>query len=79
MNLYYTYLALDLARERQDEATQARRAASFSASRETGGPSPIRRGLAHGLAAISRGSASVARQLDECVADDLARSLAPTK
>jgi hypothetical protein len=78
MNNYYTFLALDLARQRQDEATRARRAASFSANRATG-PSPVRRGLAHGLAAISRGTALVARQLDECVADDLARSLAPTK
>lgn len=79
MNYYYTFLALDLARERQAEATRARRAASFTANRETDGSSSVRRGLAHGLAAISRGSALVARLLDECVADDLARSLAPTK
>ena len=39
----------------------------------------VRRALALGLAATSRVTASVVRQLDECVADDLGRSLAPTE
>jgi len=39
----------------------------------------IRRSVARGFAATSRLSASVVRRLDECVADDLGRSLAPTE
>ena len=39
----------------------------------------LRRSVARGLAATSRATASVVRRLDECVADDLGRSLAPTE
>ena len=39
----------------------------------------VRRSVARGLAATSRVTASVVRRLDECVADDLGRSLAPTE
>jgi hypothetical protein len=39
----------------------------------------VRRSVARGLAVTSRATASVVRQLDECVADDLGRSLAPTE
>ena len=35
--------------------------------------------LARGLALTSRATASVVRRLDDCVADDLGRSLAPTE
>lgn len=42
-------------------------------------PSRARRSAALVLAALSRGSAAAARRLDDCVADDLGRSLAPTK
>ena len=57
------------------EAAADRRA--DEARRTTGQrPSLARRSLAHGLAAVSRGSAAVTRRLDDCVADDLVRSLA---
>ena len=39
----------------------------------------VRRSIALGLAATSRATASVVRRLDDCVADDLGRSLAPTE
>ena len=39
----------------------------------------IRRRVAQALAVASRTTATVVRQLDECVADDLGRSLAPTE
>jgi hypothetical protein len=39
----------------------------------------VRRSVARGLASTSRMTASVVRRLDECVADDLGRSLAPTE
>jgi hypothetical protein len=42
-------------------------------------PSNARRLTALTLAAFSRGSAAAVRRLDDCVADDLSRSLAPTK
>ncbi len=42
-------------------------------------PSRLRRPIAVALAAVSRGSAAAVRRLDDCVADDLGASLAPTK
>jgi len=42
-------------------------------------PSRARRSAALVLAAFSRGSAAAVRRLDDRVADDLGRSLAPTK
>ena len=42
-------------------------------------PSSARRLTALALAAFSRSSAAAVRRLDDCVADDLSRSLAPTK
>ena len=39
----------------------------------------VRRSVARGLAVTSRATASVVRLLDDCVADDLGRSLAPTE
>ena len=41
--------------------------------------SRVRRVAALGLAAVSRGSAAAVRRLDDCVADDLGRALAPTE
>ncbi len=75
MQSFYTFLALDIARERAAEAAAQRRA---DEAQRSSGPriSFARRGLAHGLAAVSRGSAAVTRRLDDCVADDLVRSLA---
>ena len=89
MNYLYGYLALDLANERVHdifsleyrqtrEALEARQAAELAfAGRDR--PSYARRALAHGLAAVSRGSAAAVRQLDDAVADDLSKALAPGK
>ena len=79
-------IALDVASDRRDdvfalefpdpwEARDARRAAELAAER----PSPARRALAQGFAALSRGSAAAVRQLDDAVADDLGRALATAK
>ena len=74
----YSFLALSLANERAAEADAYRRLSRAKAEEEAS-PSFLRRSLARGLAAVSRGSASVVRRLDSCVADDLGRSLAPTE
>jgi len=42
-------------------------------------PSRIRRSIALVLASLSRASAWAVRRLDECVADDLGRALAPAE
>ncbi len=76
--LHYTFIALDLANERAHEADRHRLAAEARSGRPHR-PSWPRRGLAHGFALLSRGSASVTRRLDDCVADDLGRRLAPTE
>lgn len=89
MNYLYGFLALDLANQRvQDvftleyrqtrEALEARQAAELSAMGPDR-PSYARRALAHGLAVVSRGSAAAVRYLDDAVADDLGRALAPGK
>jgi hypothetical protein len=78
MQTYYSFLALDLANDRAREARDARRAALVQAGLPER-PSFARRALAHGLAAVSRGSAAAVRQLDEVVADDLRRAVAPGK
>jgi hypothetical protein len=64
MSHFYTYIALELANDRAREAADDYRAAH---------------GLANGMAALSRGSAAVTRRLDECVAEDLRKALAPTE
>ena len=89
MNYLYSFLALDLANQRAAdvftleyrhvrEAAAARRTAERSAT-DGDRPSVARRALAHGLAAVSRGSAAAVRRLDDVVADDLGRALAPGK
>ena len=74
----FSFLALSLAQERAAEADRYR-LLSIAAARNPSSPSFLRRSLARGLAAFSRGSASVVRRLDSCIADDLGRSLAPTE
>jgi hypothetical protein len=74
----YSFLALSLARERADEANRYRLVALATAG-DPSWPSLLRRSLARAFAALSRGSALAVRRLDECVADDLGRSLAPTE
>jgi hypothetical protein len=74
----YSFLALSIAQERAAEADRYRLAA-LAVGDEAPAWSLLRRSLARGLAALSRGSASVVRKLDDCIADDLGRSLAPTE
>ena len=78
MHYYYALLALELANDRSAEAERARLAAQFASSQPKRS-SVVRRSLALGLAAVSRGSAAVVRRLDDCIADDLGRSLAPSE
>lgn len=73
----YAFLALSLANERAAEAAQYHRFAIARA--ENASPSLLRRSAARLLATVSRGSASIVRRLDSCIADDLGRSLAPTE
>ena len=76
----YTFLALDLARERQMWANNERLVIEAQRARgQRERVSLVRRPLARALAALSIGSAAVVRRLDECVADDLGRTLAPTE
>jgi hypothetical protein len=74
----YAFLALDLAQRRVEEANQYR-LASFASEGQPSFSSRSRRSLARALAALSRGSASIVRRLDSCIADDLGRTLAPTE
>ena len=74
----WTYYALELARDRENELRQDWLSAQARAGRPSG-PSRLRRSAALGLAALSRGSAAAVRKLDDCVADDLGRALAPTE
>ena len=78
MHYVYTFLALELATDREREARDARRAALYAAGVPER-PGIARRALANGLAAITRGSAAAVRRLDDAVADDLGRALAPGK
>jgi hypothetical protein len=78
MSHFYTYIAMELANDRAREAAHDYRAAQLRHGLPAR-PSAVRHGLANGMAALSRGSAAVARRLDECVADDLGRSLAPSE
>ena len=75
MNSYYAMLALDLAEDRAREARD-RRLARLAHDGQGEQPSVIRRGLARATAAVSLGAASMTRRLDQCVADDLGRTLA---
>jgi hypothetical protein len=81
---YYTLIALDLANDHSRELEQRRleRLAREGGEDQdydwlatAGRPSALRRGLARGTAAISLGAAAVTRRLDDCIADDIGRSL----
>lgn len=78
MNNYYTLIAMDIARDRTHEADRHRRLELARAAR-AGRPGPIRRGLAAGLALVSRGSAAAVGHLDARTSDDLHRVLATGK
>jgi len=74
----WTLYALEVSRDRQRDLYRDRLVAEAT----TPGPtrwSRLRHPAAVAFAALSRGSASAARRLDDCVADDLSRSLAVAK
>jgi len=74
----WTLYALEISRDRQRDVYRDRLVAEAT----TTGPtrwSRLRHPAAVAFAALSRGSASAARRLDDCVADDLSRSLAAAK
>ena len=73
-----TLYALELARDRERQREQDRLLAEFRYQQHRR-PSRARRSAALVLAAFSRGSAAAVRRLDDCVADDLSRALAPTE
>jgi hypothetical protein len=70
--------AIQADRERGYESEERRMLIEASAL-QGNDPSHVRRGVALALAALSRGSAAAVRRLDECVADDLGRALAPSE
>jgi hypothetical protein len=77
MNHYaYVLMMLDIARQQsasERRYLEARLAADMPAS------SGLRRLAARLVASVSRGSASIVRKLDDCVADELGRTLAPAE
>lgn len=79
MNHYVlAFLALDIAQERTREAERRWLETSLAPVRPSIG-ARLRRVSAVALASVSRGTASVVRRLDDCVADDLGRTLAPAE
>jgi hypothetical protein len=74
----WTLYALEVSKDRERELNLRRLLAEGRAER-TDRPSRLRRPAARVLAALSRGSAAAVRRLDDCVADDLGRSLSLTK
>ena len=74
----WTLYALEVARDRERELLYDRLAAEARVT-QTARPSRVRRPVAIGLAALSRGTAAAVRRLDDCVADDLGRALAPAE
>ena len=72
----WAFVALDLAQRRAEAASNRR--ASLDLDLDVASPSSLRQLVARGLAAVSRSVAAIVRKLDDCVADDLGRSLAPT-
>jgi hypothetical protein len=72
MNGYYTWLALELARDRIREADARNRYRLDSEGLANNAPGLTRRALARAAASLSRASADVARRLDESVAADAA-------
>jgi hypothetical protein len=80
MNNYWAYQALMARREQElDRDLEHHRLMMELRAIEEWRPSRARRLTALALAALSRGTAGVVRRLDDCVADDLGRALAPTE
>jgi hypothetical protein len=74
---FWTYYTLEVTRDRERREAQRRLLDELRRS-DPDHPSRVRRGAALALASVSRRSAAAVRRLDDCVADDLGRALAPT-
>jgi hypothetical protein len=78
-----TLYAFEISRDREREINTERLLAEHRRSLREPDDGPRLTGLRHPvalvLAAFSRGSAAAVRRLDECVADDLGRALAPSE
>ena len=74
----WTLYALEVSRDR-DHEIRNRLLLEEAPDDLTSRPSRLRRPVALVLAALSRGSAAAVRRLDDCIADDLGRSLAPSE
>lgn len=72
---HLSILALDIARERAQEADRHRQAV-LAQRAQPARPSVVRRSAARGFAAVSRGSAAAVRHLDPGVAEDLQHGFA---
>jgi len=79
--IYASELSRDRERQMRDRAYFDEERYALAAASLRGEPRTwhVRRSIARALAVMSRATASVVRHLDECVADDLGRSLAPTE
>jgi hypothetical protein len=71
MHSYYTFIALDLARDRAREANEWR----LADAARTAHDSTVRRTVARALAGVGRLVAGAVRRLDDRVADDLAEGI----
>ncbi len=74
----WTLYALEVSRDR-DRDIRDRLLLAEAPDDLSSHPSRLRRPVARVLAALSRGSAAAVRRLDDCIADDLGRSLAPSE
>jgi hypothetical protein len=79
MNHYaYVLMMLDIARQESASGERRFREARLAADMATEAPG-LRRLAARLVASVSRGSARIVRKLDDCVADELGRTLAPAE
>jgi hypothetical protein len=79
MNHYaYVLMMLDIARQESASDERRFREARLAADIATETPG-LRRLAARLVASVSRGSARIVRKLDDCVADELGRTLAPAE
>jgi hypothetical protein len=79
MNHYaYVLMMLDIARQQSATGERRYREARLAADLATEWPG-LRRLAARLVASVSRGSAWIVRKLDDCVADELGRTLAPAE
>ena len=74
----FAIYAIEVARDRERRLDRYWQLADIRPDRDQR-PSSTRRAVALILAALTRGSAAAVARLDDCVSDDLRRSLAPAE